>query len=274
MSPRRSQNTSGSGFVVFIGLGLAAWLILFIIRHIWVILGGLVFIGSIYAARAILRENARRRDAYARYCAGLAARADQQDDWVAAGDDRGVFGPKAVALMSYIRSGGKATLPTLDAPAPDSVPAPLTLSRQAAAPAMVASGVGMALLLAQIGGPDLDRTSTPPAPPRTTAPTWTPTPTTRVAVPTPSSSPTPTPIITAPITTPAPITTTALPPTATYLPPETTAAPPPATQAPVAAGAYFRNCREAHAAGRYNIPVGDPAYRPGLDRDHDGFACE
>lgn len=36
----------------------------------------------------------------------------------------------------------------------------------------------------------------------------------------------------------------------------------------------YRNCSEAHADGRYNIPSTDSAYRPQLDRDGDGFACE
>jgi hypothetical protein len=36
----------------------------------------------------------------------------------------------------------------------------------------------------------------------------------------------------------------------------------------------YRNCSEAHADGRYNIPQDDPAYSPKLDRDHDGLACE
>ena len=37
---------------------------------------------------------------------------------------------------------------------------------------------------------------------------------------------------------------------------------------------YFRNCRAAHAAGRYNIRRGDPSYRSALDADNDGLACE
>jgi hypothetical protein len=37
---------------------------------------------------------------------------------------------------------------------------------------------------------------------------------------------------------------------------------------------YYKNCREAHADGRWNIPEGDPAYRPALDGDHNGIACE
>lgn len=37
---------------------------------------------------------------------------------------------------------------------------------------------------------------------------------------------------------------------------------------------YFRNCSEARAAGRENIRRGQPGYRPDLDRDNDGVACE
>ncbi len=45
--------------------------------------------------------------------------------------------------------------------------------------------------------------------------------------------------------------------------------------APVAiASGPYRNCTEAHRDGRYNIPKSDPDYRPKLDRDNDGIACE
>jgi len=37
---------------------------------------------------------------------------------------------------------------------------------------------------------------------------------------------------------------------------------------------YFANCAEARAAGRENIRRGEPGYRPALDRDNDGIACE
>lgn len=36
----------------------------------------------------------------------------------------------------------------------------------------------------------------------------------------------------------------------------------------------YANCKAAAADGRYNIPRGDPAYAPKLDRDGDGIACE
>ena len=41
-----------------------------------------------------------------------------------------------------------------------------------------------------------------------------------------------------------------------------------------AADPPYRNCSEAHADGRYDIPQGDAAYRSKLDRDGDGIACE
>ncbi|AIC71935.1 Excalibur domain-containing protein [Mycobacteroides abscessus] len=36
----------------------------------------------------------------------------------------------------------------------------------------------------------------------------------------------------------------------------------------------YGSCKEAHADGAYNIKKGDPGYRPKLDRDNDGVACE
>lgn len=40
------------------------------------------------------------------------------------------------------------------------------------------------------------------------------------------------------------------------------------------AGPPYKNCSEAHADGRYNIPSDDSAYQDKLDRDGDGYACE
>jgi hypothetical protein len=36
----------------------------------------------------------------------------------------------------------------------------------------------------------------------------------------------------------------------------------------------YEDCSEAFADGRYSIPTDDPAYRPDLDLDQDGLACE
>lgn len=43
---------------------------------------------------------------------------------------------------------------------------------------------------------------------------------------------------------------------------------------PVPAGAYYPNCDAARAAGVAPLRRGQPGYRPGLDRDGDGIACE
>jgi Excalibur calcium-binding domain len=40
------------------------------------------------------------------------------------------------------------------------------------------------------------------------------------------------------------------------------------------AGRTNINCSAARADGRSNIPRGDPAYRPDLDHNGDGIACE
>lgn len=41
-----------------------------------------------------------------------------------------------------------------------------------------------------------------------------------------------------------------------------------------ATSAYYANCSEARAAGVAPIYQGQPGYRSGLDRDHDGIACD
>lgn len=48
----------------------------------------------------------------------------------------------------------------------------------------------------------------------------------------------------------------------------------PATAAPPATGPYFRNCEEAWAAGAAPIHRGQPGFRPEMDGDGDGIACE
>lgn len=51
----------------------------------------------------------------------------------------------------------------------------------------------------------------------------------------------------------------------------------PSTTAPPSGspgGVYYKNCDDARAHGASNIHKGQPGYRPGLDSDHDGIACE
>jgi hypothetical protein len=37
---------------------------------------------------------------------------------------------------------------------------------------------------------------------------------------------------------------------------------------------YYPNCAAARALGKAPIHIGEPGYRPGLDADGDGIACE
>ncbi|WP_174237100.1 excalibur calcium-binding domain-containing protein [Mycobacterium basiliense] len=46
------------------------------------------------------------------------------------------------------------------------------------------------------------------------------------------------------------------------------------TQVSAHEGCVYRNCRDAHKHGRYDIPQDDPEYCPAQDRDNDGIACE
>ena len=50
-------------------------------------------------------------------------------------------------------------------------------------------------------------------------------------------------------------------------------APAPAPE-PAPERAYYPSCRAAREAGAAPLYRGDPGYRPGLDRDGDGVACE
>jgi hypothetical protein len=50
--------------------------------------------------------------------------------------------------------------------------------------------------------------------------------------------------------------------------------PAPVPAAPAPAAVYYANCAAARAAGAAPIYVGSPGYRPALDRDSDGVACE
>jgi endonuclease YncB( thermonuclease family) len=61
-----------------------------------------------------------------------------------------------------------------------------------------------------------------------------------------------------------------------YVAADTGAAAPtgPATTAAPSGSVYYANCAAARAAGAAPLHTGDPGYRAGLDRDHDGVACE
>lgn len=43
---------------------------------------------------------------------------------------------------------------------------------------------------------------------------------------------------------------------------------------PARSEVHYANCSQARAAGAAPIRRGEPGYRPALDRDNDGIACE
>ncbi|WP_414710993.1 excalibur calcium-binding domain-containing protein [Pseudonocardia sp.] len=50
--------------------------------------------------------------------------------------------------------------------------------------------------------------------------------------------------------------------------------PEPSTTQDSGGAVYYKNCTAARAAGAAPIQRGEPGYRPALDRDNDGTACE
>jgi hypothetical protein len=68
--------------------------------------------------------------------------------------------------------------------------------------------------------------------------------------------------------------TVAPPPPPPPAPKPTYDPPPPAPEPEQPASAYYANCDAVRAAGKAPLHTGDPGYRAGLDRDHDGVACE
>ncbi|MBW0016645.1 MAG: hypothetical protein JO236_03735 [Mycobacterium sp.] len=96
MSTRTSAN---GGFAGVVGVLL---IVAIIIRFIWWLLGVAALIGLYIAVRALVRQYRRREAAYARYREALAARADQQHNWVLRGDTRGIYGVEGAELMRYL----------------------------------------------------------------------------------------------------------------------------------------------------------------------------
>ncbi|MFL6077918.1 MAG: excalibur calcium-binding domain-containing protein [Mycobacteriales bacterium] len=104
-----------------------------------------------------------------------------------------------------------------------------------------------------------------------------PAPATTSPSPSPSDTDTisPTPEATTAPPTPAVAVTSAVPPPpAVHVPaPAAKPAPAPARTTPPAS-VYYANCAAVRAAGKAPLYRGQPGYRPALDRDSDGVACE
>lgn len=94
---KKSSGGGGGGalFLLLIVVGL-------IVKFIWWILGAAALVGLCFLVRAIVREYRKSVDAAARNRAAIAARADQQHNWVLQGDDRGIYGTYGAELMHFI----------------------------------------------------------------------------------------------------------------------------------------------------------------------------
>jgi hypothetical protein len=80
-------------------LAVIVWVI---VKLIWWIVGAAALVGLFFVGRAIARGHAKRAAEHARYREALAARADQQHNWVLRGDDRGIYGVEGAKLMHYL----------------------------------------------------------------------------------------------------------------------------------------------------------------------------
>jgi hypothetical protein len=85
-----------------------------IIKFIWWILGAVAIIGLIYLIRSLLRAQRRQRALLAKRNRDIAARADQQHNWVMQGDDRGIYGADGATLMHYIEQPERAAPPPVN----------------------------------------------------------------------------------------------------------------------------------------------------------------
>lgn len=95
--------------------------------------------------------------------------------------------------------------------------------------------------------------------------------------PAPAAAAVPAPPAAAPVPAPAPAAPAPAPAPAAVAPVPVPVAPAPMAPAPAApapAAAYYANCAAARAAGAAPLYAGQAGYRPALDRDSDGVACE
>lgn len=94
-----SRSSSGGGFGALLGVTL---IIAVIVKFIWWIVGAAALVGLFFLGWAIVRWYGKHSAEYARYREDLAARADQQHNWVLQGDDRGIYGVDGAKLMHYL----------------------------------------------------------------------------------------------------------------------------------------------------------------------------
>jgi hypothetical protein len=95
----KSKASSGGGFGALLAMALVIWVI---VKLFWWLVGVAVLVGLFFLMRAVARASRKRAELNAAHRAAVAARADQQHNWVLRGDDRGIYGVEGAELMHYI----------------------------------------------------------------------------------------------------------------------------------------------------------------------------
>ena len=97
------SDSSSDGWGVIIAVGFFIW---FVTTFFWWIVAAAGAVVMYFIVRAAVRSSAADRAAWAEYYALLAARADQQHEWVQRGDDRGIFGAEGADVMRSVFPDG------------------------------------------------------------------------------------------------------------------------------------------------------------------------
>ena len=104
-----SKANANGGFGGFLGV---LFLIALIIKFIWWIVGAAVLVGLFFLGRAMARWYAKRSAEYARYSNALAARADEQHNWVLAGRrPRGLRRRRRQTHALFVSGAGRGEAP-------------------------------------------------------------------------------------------------------------------------------------------------------------------
>ena len=99
MSRRRGRSNSSGGWPAVIGV---LFLIGLIVKFIWWIIGALAIVAAVYVIRAVVRSSQAAALVRQQAANAVAARADEQHNWVLQGDDRGIYGLEGAKLMHFI----------------------------------------------------------------------------------------------------------------------------------------------------------------------------
>ncbi len=144
-----NDGDNAAGGVALVFLFMVYVVVQVIIHLIWWILASLLVVASGLVVLAILREQGRRKQAYAAYAAVMAARADEQNNWTLHGDDRGIYGTQGARLMQAVRNGTPP--PTFPSPPPGPAliapPQPWSTGRLTAMIAAVTATAGLGAFL-------------------------------------------------------------------------------------------------------------------------------